>query len=414
MRWQPPVFAPVARAAVLRVLWSAGRHAIDPRPALAAVLSERYHARVVHLTSSGTAALQIAIRLARVSAGEGPVALPAYGCFDLAAAAVGAAAPIALYDVDPDTLAPDLDSLTAVLAAGARVVVVAPIAGIPVPWEEVVRCAGAFGAVVIEDAAQGHGARWRGKALGSLGALSVLSFGRGKGWSGGRGGAVLVRDKVLAEFSRGLPLPEPRTRDEALAIAVSAAVALFAHPSRYAIPAHIPWLRLGETRYRAPKPLEGLTRSAAALLLASQTAADREAAHRRANAHAMLELLADQPNSARPIWIDPDARAGYLRLPVRLSHAFSFVRELRAGRYGAALGYPSTLAELPAVRNSLRPAGPLPGAHALVRELVTLPTHGMTSHADRRALLEAIIAAPRMAVASATAPGVAPGTSSAS
>src|SRR5262249_36974288 len=152
------------------------------------LLRSRYDARVVHLTSSGTSALQVAIRLARVRAGDGPVALPAYGCYDIASAAVGADLPIALYDVDPATLSPDLDSLSAVLAGGARIVVVAPVAGMPVDWSGVEQCAGAFGAFLVEDAAQGHGAFLRGRPVGSLGPLSVLSFGRGKGWTGGAGG----------------------------------------------------------------------------------------------------------------------------------------------------------------------------------------------------------------------------------
>ncbi|HEX7937848.1 MAG TPA: DegT/DnrJ/EryC1/StrS family aminotransferase, partial [Gemmatimonadaceae bacterium] len=393
-RWQPPVFAPVAKPALWRALWAAGRHAIDPRPALAATLSERFQASVVHLTSSGTAALQIAIRLARVSAGEGPVALPAYGCFDLATAAVGATAPIALYDLDPATLAPDLDSLTTVLAAGARIVVVAPIAGVPIPWDDVVQCAAAFGAVVVEDAAQGHGARWRDRPLGSLGALSVVSFGRGKGWTGGRGGAVLVRDRVLADFSRGLPLPEPRFRDELSVLAVSAALALLAHPNRYALPASIPWLHLGETRYREPNSLSGLSRSAAALLLASLAAADAEGAHRRTNARALLDALSERTNAARTITIPAEARAGYLRLPIRVTRASAVVHGLGGKRLGIANGYPSTLAEIPAVRSYLRTSGPLPGANALVRELITLPTHNLTTHRDRRAILDALMAAP--------------------
>lgn len=350
---------------------------------------------MVHLASSGTAALQIAIRLARVSAGEGPVALPAYGCFDIATAAVGATAPIALYDLDPETLAPDLDSLTAVLAAGARIVVVAPIAGIAAQWDDITRCAAAFGAVVVEDAAQGHGAFWRGRPLGTLAGISVLSFGRGKGWTGGRGGAVLVRDRVLAEYSRGLPLPEPSRRAETGSVGVAAALALLGHPARYGIPARIPWLHLGETRYRNPEPLAGLTRSAAALLLASQSAADLEAARRRSNARALLEALSEHTEAARGIAISRESRPGYLRLPVRLPRAATVIHDLGASRLGVAHGYPSTLAELPAVRNRLRSAGPLPGATALVRELVTLPTHGLTTERDRRAIMDAIVASPR-------------------
>src|SRR6059058_4042732 len=157
----------------------------DPCPRVERLVRALYRAQETVLLGSGTQALELAIRVAtRVAAEQCAVALPAFSCYDVATAAVGARMRIALYDVDPGTLGPDLDSLAAALASGARIVVAAPLWGTPVDWGAVERCAAPFGAVVIEDAAQGHGAEWRGLPVGSFGALSVLSFGRGKGWTG--------------------------------------------------------------------------------------------------------------------------------------------------------------------------------------------------------------------------------------
>src|SRR5439155_325596 len=103
------------------------------------------------------------------------------------------APPVRQPPVHPPLPSPELDSLTAALTAGARLVVVTSLYGVPVQWRAVLECAAAVGAAVIEDAAQGFGASWLGRPLGSLGAVSVLSFGRGKGWTGGRGGALLAR-----------------------------------------------------------------------------------------------------------------------------------------------------------------------------------------------------------------------------
>src|SRR5439155_19022642 len=154
----------------------------DPRPRVRALVRALYRGHDAVLTASGTQALELAIRAAAAATGEScAVALPAYSCYDVAAAAVGAGVRMALYDVDPATLAPDLDSLTATLAAGAQVVVVAPLYGMPVDWDAIEQRVAPFGAIPIEDAAQGHGAEWRGARLGSGGRLSVLSFGRGKG-----------------------------------------------------------------------------------------------------------------------------------------------------------------------------------------------------------------------------------------
>jgi dTDP-4-amino-4,6-dideoxygalactose transaminase len=74
-------------------------------------------------------------------------------------------------------------------------------------------------------------------------------------------------------------------------------------------------------------------------------------------------------------------------LPLRLRRGRgSLSGQLNAGRHGAAPGYPTTLAALPAVRERL--AGPetaWPGADALVRELMTLPVHSRVAAADLEA-----------------------------
>ena len=137
-------------------------------------------------------ALQLAIQSARDEIGrQVAVAIPAFSCFDVASAAIGAGGPVILYDLDPLSLSPDLESLDRALAAGARIVVVAPLYGVPVDWDAIEDLASTYGATLIEDAAQGHGATHRRRPLGSLGEISTLSFGRGKGWTGGSGGAVL-------------------------------------------------------------------------------------------------------------------------------------------------------------------------------------------------------------------------------
>src|SRR5690606_21063576 len=106
---------------------------------------------------------------------------------------------VRLYDVDPATLSPDLDSLAAAIARGVDSIVVAHLYGFPVNMRGVLKLAMAAGIPVIEDAAQGAGGTLDDRLLGSFGALSVLSFGRGKGTTGGNGGALLLRDSSLAE-----------------------------------------------------------------------------------------------------------------------------------------------------------------------------------------------------------------------
>jgi perosamine synthetase len=374
--------------AVLRGAETLWRHGDDPRAALAAQLATTYAAPSVQLTQSGTAALQLALRAARVIAGDGPIALPAFGCYDLATAAVALDTPVVLYDLDPNTLAPDLDSLTALGAMGVRVVVVAPIAGVPVDWEAVTSATSAYGAVVIEDAAQCHGASWRGRPCGSFGAISVLSFGRGKGWSGARGGAVLIRDHAASRFLGDCPIPEARRADGISVAAASAVMWAFSSPWRYGIPASLPWLDLGATKYHPPRPVRRMTRASAAVLQASREDATREAMQRRVNAEQLLRAARDLKHIRI---IEPPLLAlpGYLRLPVRISGS---ARPLLATGWARRLGisppYPTSLGWVDALRPRLRSGGHWPGAETLVRELALLPTHSRVTRRERVVIVD--------------------------
>lgn len=385
MRHQLPAYSPVsAKAALLATgqLFDLGK---DPRPRLEALLQREYDARTVLLCGSGTQALTIAIQEARRRVDpEAPIALPAFSCFDVASAAVGANAHVSLYDLDPATLGPDLDSVERALRAGAGVVVVAPLYGIPVDWEALASLAARYGAALVEDAAQGHSAEWRGKSLGTLGDIATLSFGRGKGWTGGSGGAVLMRvstDSSRRDFS------EPAfSRRAAVTIGVIAQWAV-ARPGVYGIPLSIPMLRLGQTTYLPPRPIRSMTRSAAAALVATHRASQGEAQTRQANAAQLLDAIADT-SRARAIPVHNLGTAGYLRLPVRLSRGMAGFRDERALALGIAPSYPKSLSELPQLAERL--AGPeraWAGAETLVRELVTVATHSRLGPRELREII---------------------------
>ena len=382
IRYQPPVHSPLSLGALAGAAvrpFSQG----DPREALAAVLRRGYGADAVLLTGSGTQALQGAIRVAAsLAGGAHVVALPAFCCFDVATAAVGAGLDIALYDVDPATLAPDLASLERALQVGARVVVACPLFGVPFDWDAVERLTDAYGAVAIEDAAQGHGGSWRGTVLGSLGRLSILSFGRGKGWTGSRGGALLLRGGGGAR-----PVTEPASGFALSGALVGTALAqwLLARPSLYRIPTAIPFLGLGETRYREPGATHEMAVTAAALALRTREAATREAESRRAAGAFWTEQLRGG-DGVELVAVPADGQAGWLRYPIRVAGGMRGVSRA-ALALGVARTYPTTLAELAAVRERLRnPAERWPGSLELVRTLVTLPTHSRVSLPERQRL----------------------------
>lgn len=365
----------------------------DPRLSFATRLAEEYAADHVVLTDSGTDALQLAFGAAfHALPGPAVVALPAYSCFDVATAAVGSGAAIVCYDIDPGTLAPDLPSLRWCLQQGARVIVIAPLYGVPVDIAAIERLAAEWHAVVIEDAAQGSGATWQGRSLGTLAPVSVMSFGRGKGWTGGSGGAVLCRDP--APWSDSLTLLGGRSRvAECAAFAAAMAQWTFGRPELYAIPSVLPGLHLGETRYHRPRVGRPMRRVAAALLEHLATEAAAEAAYRREVGQWYDEAV---PWSSALLRIRgaPHGRSGWLRYPVLRVDGWGGLRDPAEARaLGLAPGYPRPLPSLPAVLERVPPGTeqrPTPGAHELTRQLITLPTHSLLTISERAAILRVI------------------------
>ena len=391
-RHQLAAYSPIPVSAIAQAAAAGLGFDRDPRGALIELLGREYDAARVVLCGSGTQSLQLAITIGMRRGGSTTtVALPAFSCFDVASAAVGADARVACYDVDPNTLAPDLDSFERVLRGGARAVVVAPLYGVPVPWDEIQAIAERHGALLIEDAAQGHGATWRGRMIGTLASISILSFGRGKGWTGGEGGALLLRGALAREIET---LPLPRLAREAATSAALVVQWALGRPSVYGIPRSIPALTLGETRYREPKGPRSMTRAAAAAALRGREQSQSEARVRRANANAILDAVS-HPSGLQPIKTPEDATAGYLRLPILVRGGASVaLSRPELERLGVTASYPMPLFNLPALHDRLVTAGEhLPGAKSLSQQLITLPTHSQLESRERNRLVSILLSA---------------------
>lgn len=385
----PPVHSPLPLRALLRGARAAASGGERERAELRTRLRERYGCRRALLADSGTSALGLALRASLTGDDPGAVALPAYSCYDLVTALRSTDARAVLYDLDPGTLAPDPTSLSRALDRGARVVVVVHLYGIPVDLSTVGDLVRDRGAVLVEDAAQGVGARLHGRPLGSWGSLSILSFGRGKGLSGGGGGALLALDMAGVERLEALPaamrdLPDSRGM---VPLVKSVAQTLFARPGIYAFPASLPFLRLGETVYRPPHPPEGIPASCAGTVLGAWTVSLRAAEARRSRA-AQLFAEIQRSSGVRAVAVPEAGVPGYLRLPVlaRSAEAARRLSSRRARRLGIMPGYPRTLDDLPALpeREPAPPGEPTrdyPGARSLTRRLFTLPVH---QHVSRR------------------------------
>ena len=234
---------------------------------------------------------------------------------------------------------------------------------------------------IIEDAAQAWGSGTRDAPTGSGGELAVFSFGRGKGITGGSGGALLVRDSTGDHTSSASPESGPKGnaagwRD----VAVALALWTLARPNLYGIPSALPGLRLGETRFKSPRPVGAISRAAGAIVLATLAEADREAARRRLVANRLRALIDTTPELSN-VRAREDSLPGWLRLPVLADSVKQRDRLVREGRaLGVAAGYPRPLPDLARTLGWQASSG-FRGAEALAARLFTLPTHDCVTDA---------------------------------
>ena len=150
-RRQLPAYSPIQFQGVMHGVLAGllGGRAED-HDAVSTWIAERFGTSNMLFTDSGTTALALAVRLAAEQNSGAPAALPAYSCFDIATAVDAVNVPVLLYDLDPRTLAPDMESLQRVLEQGAGAVVVAHLYGFPCDMPAIIGCASRYGAVIFK------------------------------------------------------------------------------------------------------------------------------------------------------------------------------------------------------------------------------------------------------------------------
>ncbi len=164
-------------------------------------LEQRTGSRTALLTHSCTAALEMAAILADIGTGD-EIVMPSYTFVSTANAFVLRGGVPVFVDIRPDTLNIDETKIEAAITERTRAIVVVHYAGVACEMDAVMAIAERHGLLVIEDAAQGAMASYRGRALGSIGQMGTLSFHETKNITSGEGGALLVNDPALARRAR--------------------------------------------------------------------------------------------------------------------------------------------------------------------------------------------------------------------
>jgi len=156
-------------------------------------LEERIGSQKALLTHSCTAALEMAAILSGVGVGD-EVIMPSFTFVSTANAFVLRGATPVFVDVRPDTLNIDATRIEAAITPRTKAIVPVHYAGVGCDMDEIMEIAARHDLVVIEDAAQGLLADYRGRPLGSIGHMAALSFHETKNIISGEGGALLIND----------------------------------------------------------------------------------------------------------------------------------------------------------------------------------------------------------------------------
>lgn len=149
------------------------------------------------LTHSCTAALEMAALLLDIQPGD-EVIMPSYTFVSTANAFVLRGAVPVFVDIREDTLNLDERLIEAAITTRTKAIVPVHYAGVACEMDTIMAIARRHGLLVVEDAAQGIMASYKGKALGSIGDLGAFSFHETKNVISGEGGALLIKDTALA------------------------------------------------------------------------------------------------------------------------------------------------------------------------------------------------------------------------
>jgi dTDP-4-amino-4,6-dideoxygalactose transaminase len=378
-----PTAAPISFWDLLRAassLWGGVKH----RARLIEELKAKFSAREVFLVSSGKAALTVILKALAASNGRRRVIIPAYTCFSVPSAIIKAGLEVVLCDVEPETLDFNFTELEGLLDEQVLCVIPTHLFGRPANVNRVKRLCEEKNIVVLEDAAQAMGGQCEEGLVGTLGDAAFFSLGRGKNLTCGTGGIILTRslsiaEKIKVEYAT---LPEAPGGEIVRNWLEMVMMRFFIHPLLYWLPAGLPFLRLGETKFYTEFPIYRMDEVRAHQLQGWERCLALANQERAARAGWLIDGLDVHRRDIRPIM---GKEAIYLRLPVLLRDRETkeaVCRQSREVGAGLSPNYPDTIQDIPELSGRIA-TRTCPGAKDLVNRLVTLPTHQFVTEVDR-------------------------------
>ena len=152
-------------------------------------------------TNSGTAALHTALASAGIKSGD-EVITTAFSFFATASCVLMQGAKPIFVDIDPRTYNINPEKVEREISERTKAIIPVHLYGQPCDMKELMEIAEEHQLLVIEDAAQAHGAMYRGRMVGSIGDIGVFSFYSTKNIITGEGGMITTNDEKIAEKAR--------------------------------------------------------------------------------------------------------------------------------------------------------------------------------------------------------------------
>jgi perosamine synthetase len=291
------------------------------------------------------------------------VLIPGYTCYSVAASVVRAGLKIQVYDLDPRTFQPNLDSVKQGLNERTLAVVAQHLFGIPSPMEGIKDLAGEAGAILIEDAAQAMGGSISGHQVGTLGDFGFYSFGRGKPLPLGCGGAMVRKESSIL---KEIVLPkEGRGYGQLL---ITAVAQVLSHRRLYGFMEALP-LGLGETIF---DPSFSVSSMPLMMQRLGKYAVD---SLKTLNAHrcSIAGVYNDEFGNIGIIPVEEGSCPIYSRFPI-MADSTTIPNELK--RLGVRRMYPRALMDEPVIRKYFAAESVMTrGSSMIAEKLITLPTH---------------------------------------
>ena len=295
--------------------------------------------------SSGTRALELVLRGLNIGSGD-EVVTSANTFIATAAAITAAGARPVLVDVDEASGNLDPDKIEQAITSKTKAIIPVHLYGRPAAMHEIVEVAKRKGIAVIEDAAQAHGAKYRGARTGSLGTAGCFSFYPTKNLGAfGDAGIVTTDDDELAARIRLL-------RDHG---------------------------RVSKYEHDVVGYTARLDNLQAAVLRVQADMLDEWNARRRQAAKWYEQALPASLSRAKD---DPRDESVYHLFVVRVPKRDEFRAHLDASGVATAIHYPVPVHLQPAYRELGYSVGDFPVTERLTREIVSLPMHPFLTQAD--------------------------------